>query len=489
MEYIAFFAIAWLTLLIPGFDDSVPPTGDKIFKIEYSDVVQSITTKSDEYFGFQGFDIELKQNSDTYLDIKIPKNLPIPASFINIWHYDERPIVLADGMEIGYDIVDDPCYSHYKIPIEEQKSIEVIYGVILTGDWKLYSPIQFDVNDPCYNKVLDNVPASENEEQIPLKLDDFASELWYDHEFIIDGTILDIRGYGEQEKVYDIQINAFFKPAEGAGSKIITVYGSPNFYNVKGDRGIFFIKKDDAKWIFGEYGAKITGECLPELMYHNPRLIDPPLTRGLHPTDYSLLVDCYPHYYKKYLPQYMKARGATEFPSPNTQAIDGVPPDEIVCNRNLELVTKRDGSPACVKLGSVSKLIERGWSRVENSIMITGTDMSINYQTSDGKIFSIEGYSQEASGIGQIAQTSLFLMLDVTNHGEVTLILPRDVIDTKVGNIDDNFFVVLDEMETEYTETKTDTDRTISFSFPAGTKNVEIIGYGYYNDRFSNYPG
>lgn len=179
-----------------------------------------------------------------------------------------------------------------------------------------------------------------------------------------------------------------------------------------------------------------------------------------------------------------------QFISPLKQFNAGITIDEIDCKDNFVVAIKNsNGHPACVKPETKQKLIERGWGRVENAITITGTDMTINYQISGGKIFSILGHSREASGIGQITQTSLFLMLEATKNGDMILILPRDVIDAKVGDIDDGFFVVLDEIETEYTETKTGTDRTISFSFPVGTKNVEIIGYGYYNEKFSNYPG
>ena len=240
-------------------------------------------------------------------------------------------------------------------------------------------------------------PAMGEKEQDPLKLDNFASELWYNHEFIIDGTILDIRGFDKPERTYDIQINSFFKPEEGTNPKLITVNGSPNFYNIKGDRGIFFIKKVDSQWEFGEHAAKITSGCLPEMMYHNPPLIDPPLVRGPPPTDFGMMVDCYPHYYKKYLPQYMKARGAIEFPSPRTQSINGVLSQEIVCNGTLNLVQKHDGSPACVTPETKENLIERGWTeplqinvhRTPETVYIGPTDIpSANNQ------FALRFYSQ-----------------------------------------------------------------------------------------------
>ncbi|TAK17988.1 MAG: hypothetical protein EPO37_05945 [Nitrosarchaeum sp.] len=154
MEFI-FIILSWMILLVPGFDDSVPPTGDKIFKIETSpDIVQSIKVQSDESFDLWGFEIELKQNSTGTLEVKIPKNLPTPASFSNSWYYDERAYALANGTEISYDNIEDPCYSHYKIPIEGKTHLEIVYSVIAAGTWQLYSPIQFDEDNPCYDKVF-----------------------------------------------------------------------------------------------------------------------------------------------------------------------------------------------------------------------------------------------------------------------------------------------------------------------------------------------
>ncbi|MGY5148051.1 MAG: hypothetical protein ACW9W4_08640 [Candidatus Nitrosopumilus sp. bin_7KS] len=141
--------------MVPGFDDSVPVTSDKVFKIETSpDMIQSITTRSDESLDFLGFDIKLKQDSTGILDIKIPKNLPTPASFTTSWHHGENPIMLTDGTEIGYDIIPNPCYSHYKIHVEGETNLEILYPVILAGSWQLYSPVQFDENHQCYNNVF-----------------------------------------------------------------------------------------------------------------------------------------------------------------------------------------------------------------------------------------------------------------------------------------------------------------------------------------------
>jgi len=48
--------------------------------------------------------------------------------------------------------------------------------------------------------------------------------------------------------------------------------------------------------------------------------------------------------------------------SPRHQLLDGVDIKDIICKLNLRLIYKvTDNSPACVKLQSMSKLIERGW--------------------------------------------------------------------------------------------------------------------------------
>jgi hypothetical protein len=145
----------WLTLPVRGFDDSVPPTGDKTFKIKYSDVVESIKTIDEQPLGFWGFDIKLKQKSYPVFDIKIPKNFPTPASYTGMWNYGNRPVVFADGAQMDYEILEDPCNFHYRILLEDNKTnVEISYTVIATGTWKLYSPIEFDENDECYNEVF-----------------------------------------------------------------------------------------------------------------------------------------------------------------------------------------------------------------------------------------------------------------------------------------------------------------------------------------------
>ena len=53
------------------------------------------------------------------------------------------------------------------------------------------------------------------------------------------------------------------------------------------------------------------------------------------------------------------------YKSPREQIHSGIAPTEVVCKEGFELLLKTsDGSPACVKESSVSKLIERGWGEL-----------------------------------------------------------------------------------------------------------------------------
>jgi len=77
------------------------------------------------------------------------------------------------------------------------------------------------------------------------------------------------------------------------------------------------------------------------------------------------------------------------------------------------------------------------------------------------------------------------IILDVKTEnfksGEMQLVLPRDLIDSKFGSSDDVFFVLIDGEETGYDQVSSNSvERIIRFSIPAGANNVEIIGTEVY---------
>jgi predicted secreted protein with PEFG-CTERM motif len=71
---------------------------------------------------------------------------------------------------------------------------------------------------------------------------------------------------------------------------------------------------------------------------------------------------------------------------------------------------------------------------------------------------------------------SLIVHIDSISNGTLAIKLPREVIDAKFGEEDDDFFVVVDGLEVNFDETKTGTERTITVEYPEGTEEIEIIG-------------
>ena len=68
-------------------------------------------------------------------------------------------------------------------------------------------------------------------------------------------------------------------------------------------------------------------------------------------------------------PETKKVKGCETFTVFPLQGFKlGIPTDEIQCRESLIMVTKQDGSPACVKEQTRQKLIERGWALDKSNI-------------------------------------------------------------------------------------------------------------------------
>jgi len=65
-------------------------------------------------------------------------------------------------------------------------------------------------------------------------------------------------------------------------------------------------------------------------------------------------------------------------------------------------------------------------------------------------------------------------VLESTN--DVSITFPRDVFDAKIGDDDDEFFVLADGEEIGFEEEKDESFRTLHFSMPVGTEELEVIG-------------
>jgi len=72
---------------------------------------------------------------------------------------------------------------------------------------------------------------------------------------------------------------------------------------------------------------------------------------------------------------------------------------------------------------------------------------------------------------------SLIISITATDDGNLTIILPRNVINAIFEGVDDEFFVLVDDEEVDFDEIETtDTHRTLSIDFNAGSEQIEIIG-------------
>ncbi len=97
----------------------------------------------------------------------------------------------------------------------------------------------------------------------------------------------------------------------------------------------------------------------------------------------------------------------------------------------------------------------------------SGQSFQVGYDITGGTITDMTINPQD---------TSLIVSLQSSTDGNLTLTLPRSLIDAKDGANDDNFFVLVDGADTDFAENKTSTDRTITVGIPQDTTQVEVIG-------------
>ena len=104
-----------------------------------------------------------------------------------------------------------------------------------------------------------------------------------------------------------------------------------------------------------------------------------------------------------------------------------------------------------------------------NTIKVDGTDFSVSYSITNGKVTGIKA---------DIPSKSLIVSIQTTGDGQLTIDLPRALIDSKKSDqTDDQFFVLADGQEVNFNEIKkTSTDRTLSIPFKQSINQIEIIG-------------
>ena len=104
---------------------------------------------------------------------------------------------------------------------------------------------------------------------------------------------------------------------------------------------------------------------------------------------------------------------------------------------------------------------------LKGPINVQGTDIELTYAISGGVINQV---------FPDTEAKSLIVQIDSISNGILAIKIPREVLDAKFGDEDDDFFVILDGLEINFDETKTGNERTITIEFPEGTEEIEIIG-------------
>ena len=112
---------------------------------------------------------------------------------------------------------------------------------------------------------------------------------------------------------------------------------------------------------------------------------------------------------------------------------------------------------------------EQGDFFVSDSVVFMGDDNeSIGYEITGGILVGI---------IPDVDAESLIVILDDTSDGVLTLTIPRSVADALIHTgEDDEFFVLIDGEEVDFTENVSSTDRTLTMAFSSGAQEIEIIG-------------
>ena len=91
--------------------------------------------------------------------------------------------------------------------------------------------------------------------------------------------------------------------------------------------------------------------------------------------------------------------------------------------------------------------------------------------------YTIRGATVKDMRVDSVA-LALLVILETDDDGSITLKLPRESIDAKIMNgQDDDFIILIDGAEVPYKEISTNADsRTITIQFEEGDSDVEIIG-------------
>ncbi len=116
-------------------------------------------------------------------------------------------------------------------------------------------------------------------------------------------------------------------------------------------------------------------------------------------------------------------------------------------------------------------------TNLSNVAPVNGTNTSVNYDITSGKLLSINADAQSKS---------LIILVQSTDDGKFTISIPRSLLDARENGQSTHFLVLMDNRGINYNEIETTMNRILEIPLHQGTEKFQIIGTGPYTLGFSS---
>jgi predicted secreted protein with PEFG-CTERM motif len=160
--------------------------------------------------------------------------------------------------------------------------------------------------------------------------------------------------------------------------------------------------------------------------------------------------------------------------------------DQIMVDDNGDYETTLDtSSPLWTREGVYTISVQYGTTGRSNEVQVEIFAGGVCGDSSLAVKAGMETYCIPYNVIGATVEggmldtksKSLIVQIDSESDGDITLHIPRMVLDSKSGNADSRFFVLVNGEEQDiYSEEKTEDTRSITIQFESGVEEIEIIG-------------
>jgi hypothetical protein len=108
-----------------------------------------------------------------------------------------------------------------------------------------------------------------------------------------------------------------------------------------------------------------------------------------------------------------------------------------------------------------------GKQETTDTIKIFNSPINLDYTITSGKITLVRA---------DLAKNSLFFSIDVGSGGQLTVEIPRYVMDAQDEDGDTDYTVLMDYRNAAFVEKKNPNERTLTIPYIHNTKNIEIVG-------------